>query len=354
MVETNSEKAATQKMIQLPDSLRIIANVHIEKFSFGKFAASAVDGDVVYNPKTLTIHGFSMQSQGGNMFSDVTINQRAEKISSDIKAKFHNVDIGDMFYAFNNFRQNVIVAENIDGTLSGSAKVHAAWDIYLNPFLNELDVTTKLVISNGELIDYQPMLGLSRFINVDELRHIKFNKLETSVRIENQIVSIPQTHINSTAISLVASGEHSFDNAYRYRTQVQLADVLWHKARKKRPESNEFGYVVDDGLGRTTLPLIIEGKSTDFEVRYDKRTARSNFRERLKEEGDTWRKLLGKDEQKEEVNTNSMHIEWEEEESTENIEETNETEIAIQPIEQEENTDTEEEKPEFIIEWNDE
>ncbi len=335
-------------LVQFPDSIRLFADINVDNFSFGKFTAKAVRGHVIYNPKVLTVSNFSMQSQGGSLTSEITLRQEPSRIIADVSSRVEQVDIRDMFVAFNNFRQNVIESEHIDGTLTGQAEVRAAWDLNLTPLLDVLDVRSQWVIANGELIDYPPMMGLARFINVDELRHIRFERLETAVIIRNQQVNIPQTVINSSAISLTGSGIHKFDNSYNYRMQVQLADVLWKKARKKQPESDEFGFVVDDGLGRTTLPLLVKGKDTDFEVQFDKQTAGSTLREKLREEKQTWRTLLGNDAEKEAEESGSR-VEWEEEPDTQNRTQSN-----AQAREENETGKGKENTEEFRIEWDDE
>lgn len=346
LMKTGDSQQESDRQVELPDSLRIIATVDIGQFRFGKFTASNVTGSVMYFPYELQVRNFSMNTQGGSLVSDIDLRQEDDRIKAGIKAQFSEVDIRDMFLAFNNFRQSVISAEHIDGTLTGTASVHAVWDSYLNPELDQLKVESDISIQNGELKDYPPMMGLARFIHVEELEHIRFENLRTQVSIANSMVSIPQTHIGSSAISLDGSGVHDFDNRYEYHMQVMLSDILWKKAQKKKPESTEFGYVVDDGLGRTSLPLVVRGTGSNFEVEFDKAVARSGLRERVREERETWRELLGGRNNTREEQT-EVRLEWEEDSTFREEQETPD------PDETEPDETDEQEVP-FRIEWDDE
>ncbi len=307
MVGSSSEKPIR---VIFPDSLKILAGIYLKSFSFGKFSASDVSGNFSYNPKTIYIRDFSMNTQEGVIKSDLRIDQTDDKLISESYATLNHVDISQMFYAFNEFGQTVITHQYIDGSLSGSAHIKASWDFNLNPIYKDLSLTSQVKIEDGELINYPPIMGLSDYIEVEELEHINFDRLQTSVTVDKEKVIIGQMQINSSAISLTGSGEHNFDNSYIYRFQVGLSDILWKKARKKKPANSEFGYVVDDGLGRHIIPLAITGKDTAFEVIYDKKTAGSLFQEKLLQEKQTWQELIS---QKDSDNIGSqpdIPIEW--------------------------------------------
>ncbi len=299
--------------VGFPDSLRVYSDITIKSFTFGKFNASDVTGIFSYNPKTIFIRNFSMKTQEGSIKSDMRIDQSQDLIITENDASLQHVDMSDMFYAFNEFGQTVITHEYIDGFLSGTIHVRAAWDAYLNPVYKNLNLTSQVTIDKGELIDYAPMLGLSDFIEVEELKHIKFDRLQTSVVVDNEKVTVGQMLINSSAISITGSGEHNFDNSYIYRFQVGLSDVVWKKAKRRKPQNTEFGYVVDDGLGRHIIPLAITGKDTVFEVIYDRRTAGSIMQEKLSQEKQTWQELTSPIDMEIIDSGSDMRLEWEDE-----------------------------------------
>jgi hypothetical protein len=277
---------------ELPDSIVIFANLKADKLFFGKFESSDVNGNIQYQSKVIHITGLSMKSREGTILSDNNITQDAGFYTINTNATIQNADIKDLFYSFNNFGQTVIVSDNLAGRLSGLVHVTAVWDRNFDPVYNRLNLQSEIEINKGEIVNYEPLLGLSKFIKVDELKHIYFDQLRTTINVQQETVYISQTDIHSSAISLTGSGEHHFNNNYIYRLQVQLSDVLWNKAKKKKPENTEFGYEVDDGQGRTTLPLKIKGRGTDFEVSYDLHTAGTLFFDKFRKEKKEAHKLF--------------------------------------------------------------
>jgi len=332
------------KKVEFPDSIKIIASFNAENFYFGNFSANNVVGKVQYQPHTLKIDSFSMNSQEGKILSEIQITQQGDLFVAGCNANLNKLNITSLFKSFNNFAQTVISSENLAGTISGHVQVKEAWNQYLVPQYDMLNLEAEYEIVNGEIINYQPLLGLSRFIEVEELKHIRFQRLQSTVSIHNKTVYLSQTNINSSALNLKGSGEHLFDNSYEYHLQVQMADVLWNKAKKKKPQNYEFGYIVDDGLNRTTLPLVIKGKGTVYDVAYDKKAAVKSFKEKMQKEKEELKSLFSTDTENKpkELFIPEENIEWEE--TDKNPKEEQKTKETPTKKEKEE---------EFSIEWDD-
>jgi hypothetical protein len=127
------------------------------------------------------------------------------------------------------------------------------------------------------------MLKLSKYIDVDELRHIRFKTLKNVIFIKDRQVTMPEMAMYSTAFNISVSGQHSFDNVFDYRLKVLLSEVLFNKARKKRHEINEF-LVEETPSDQTTIPLIIAGTPKDFDVRFDRKRAFDLTRKTMKDD----------------------------------------------------------------------
>ena len=296
----NNEKEADN--ILFPDSIIIDGKVSAESLYFGKFNVRNLSGDIYYNPNELILQDINLNGFSGNIYGDMSISQKKkEVISMNTNAALLNVDIKKLFYSFNNFGQKTISAENIDGRLTGKIEFSTKWTNTLKPITKSIHAQNTLTITNGELIDYAPLMGLSHYINIEELRHVKFNKLETNISIRNEKVYLDQTNISSSAITFDGSGVHGFDNKYEYRLQLGLSDILWKKARKKRSDISEFGYIVEDGVGHTKVPVIISGKGKTYNVKFDKKTARISLRNKFAQEKSELKKLFENSENDESV-----------------------------------------------------
>lgn len=290
--------------VSFPDSVIIQGSAYIKAFSFGKFSTEEIKGNISYRNKKLTFEPFNMNGFDGKLNGKLDFQQiKNQNIVMNADANLANVNIQKLFEGCNNFSQDIIGSQHLNGTISGNILFRSSWTNKLKFIPAELINQSHFVILNGELNDYQPLMGLSKFIDVEELRHIKFDKLAASISIRNEKVILDQTTIASSAITFDGSGMHGFDSKYEYRLQLGLSDVLWRKAKNKKQEANEFGYVVDDGVGHTVLPIILFGKGTSYNVKWDKKTSRNTFKQKVQEEKQELKELFKHNENKDDTTT---------------------------------------------------
>ena len=136
------------------------------------------------------------------------------------------------------------------------------------------------------------MLKLSKYIEVEELSNVRFSTLTNEIFIRNEEVVIPNMDIHSSAFDITASGLHGFDGNFTDKVRVSLSELLARKSRRPTGQDAEFGEVVDDGLGRLYLYLIVEGTPEDITVRYDRRGAMQNIRDQMREEKKELKQIL--------------------------------------------------------------
>ena len=98
--------------------------------------------------------------------------------------------------------------------------------------------------------------------------------------------------IKSSAADLSVSGKHSFDNDYQYHIKMLLSEILSKKRKKNSSNNTEFGAVQDDGLGRTSILLKIDGKGEDIKVGYDIKAAGSEVKNNIKSERQTLKSIF--------------------------------------------------------------
>ena len=91
-----------------------------------------------------------------------------------------------------------------------------------------------MTIEKGELIKFEPMKVLSKYISVSELEDIKFSTLQNQIEIKDRKVFIPKMDIISSAMNVTLSGVHGFDNSVDYHFKVLMSDILFTKAKKAK------------------------------------------------------------------------------------------------------------------------
>jgi hypothetical protein len=281
--ENKDEAANDSDIYILPAKLYLKSKFWFDKFTYDKFSATNMLGDLKYEPGSLLFNS-EFSTMGGDIKGDGFIEQKDDMdFSVRINSNLEHIDIKNLFYCFNNFGQTYIQDKHLKGQLSGEVDYYSLFDPYLKVREESILAETDIKIINGELINFEPMLGLSNFIEVEELKDIKFSTLENQVFIRNSEVMIPQMDIYSSALNISCSGVHRFDNQFNYKVNVELSDLVLSKSHRIEPEFEEH-IITEDGLKRTKIYLKIDGTPDDYHINYDRKGAVGALKTRLSDE----------------------------------------------------------------------
>lgn len=237
------------------------------------------------------------------MFENVRLNALEGEISGDLlfsaqtkenwlmynRSDFNDLDIHQLFEVFDNFGQNEIKAEHLYGKASGNLELEC---LILNGDIDKRSIQSSgyFDIQDGRLKAYEALYQLSKYIELEELKDIKFNRLQNQFLIQNENIYLPRFSVRSSAIDLEIEGNHSFDNQVDYQISLSLAQVLGKKVKK--PKNTAFGYLEDDGLGKTRLFLRMQGDLSNPSIKYDKEQLKDHWISEVKKEKQTIKSIL--------------------------------------------------------------
>lgn len=277
-----------------PDNYNGTIELNAEKFIYENLESQNLSTSIHFNESGFAFNNFKMNTLGGNIFLDMNLVEKPDGVLGfSCNGQIGSIDINQLFKSFHNFGQEFLLAEHLKGKLNSNVNLKVDLNKQLVVIDKSIAAEIKIEVTNGELIEFEPMLELSRFIEVNELKHIKFSTLKNDLLIKDEVITIPTMEIKTSAIDISASGIHKFSGEFEYNLEVLLNDLLAKKAKAKATkEDNQFGVVEDDGLGRTKLFLLIEGNTEDFKVRYNRRMAKDKIRENLREEKNEIKKIL--------------------------------------------------------------
>jgi hypothetical protein len=322
-LKQNTENNTIADTVNLPDRLFIKTRYWIDELMIKKFHASQVTGELIYQPRRLSIPRLNLHSMQGQIDTEGILEQQKNRhFLVKSFSKVSDIDITGVFTSFENFGQNFIMDKHIKGELSGLVNFSAGLDERMKIKKETILADCDIVIQDGELYGFEPMRKLSRFIDVKELEDVKFSTLTNQIFIRNAEVIIPKMDIRSSAFDITGSGLHGFDKNFTYKVKVSLSELLSKKAKKPDKSENEW-VIEDDGLGRVFIPLIIEGSDKGTEVRYDRRGAVQNVKDEFKEEKRELREILNEEfglfkkdttlgQDKEDDKNTNFKLEWDE------------------------------------------
>ena len=279
-----------------PENFYMDLKLHIGLLNYKKFTANTFSGNLLYKPGMLNLNSVTFKSMKGNFSGSSVVFQNINgQFLIRTQSNLENINIKELFYTFNNFDQKFITDKHVNGKLTGEISFSSQWTNSLQIIKRTILAESFVKITDGELIEFEPMLGLARYINVSELKHIHFSELVNRIIIRDEIITIPQMDIHSSAFNISLSGTHHFDNTFSYKTKILLSDVLAGKTIRKKSGTEEFGEIQDDGFGKTSFYLSINGNTDDYKVSYDTKTAMQEVKKNLSNEKKELKKILNQE-----------------------------------------------------------
>ena len=282
--------------VSLPGDIVMDLNFRIDELTYKNFNASNIIGTASYKPRIINFKNLTLKALDGIISGNGFIVQNVDK-SFNGRGSFilDGVNVNKTFTSFNNFGQGFIKAENLNGKLSGNLSLLMPMDSLMKPVVRSLSAEGKYTLTDGSLINFEPVRSLSSYIELSELENIRFEKLENDFFIRNNVLYIPQMDILSSAANFTVNGQHGFDNDYEYHVMILLSELMSKKLKKPKPNTTEFGAVKDDGLGHTSVVLKIENKGNDVKVTYDVKAAGNNLKTNVKAERQTLKTILNQE-----------------------------------------------------------
>jgi len=271
----------------------------VRNFHFRKFDAKNLSADMAVHNRVLTVSDILLQSMQGTITGKATINASSPSHSLlTCNADINRVNINKLFIEFGNFGNTDLVAENLDGRVTGSVLFSGLMYPNLDMDLESIKSHAELIVEDGRLVNYEPMEALSKFLRVEDLKDIRFETLTNQIDIANQIIFIPVMEIKSSALNLTLMGTHTFDNDLNYHFSIALADILASKFRKKNPGYNkqdEFGPIAEDNRGRTMVFVSMTGTVDEPVFNYDKKAVREKINTEMQSQRSEMKQVLNRE-----------------------------------------------------------
>jgi len=291
----NNEKSKKSKTTSysLPQNITAQLKISIDSFKQGEFMAGHVAGIAFLNEGSLKLQNMQMHFHEGNLKGNLNIKQDGATGNFIPVGYFecYNVSIQKLFYAFDNFSQSEITDKNIEGLIDAKMSIAGIWNNQLDCQMNDLFANIDFTIREGRLKNYDPMLAMAKFVNIDDLKDIKFERLSESIEIKDGKIFMSGLDIKNNAVSLlVLSGVHSFDNVMDYHLKISVNDILAQKysLRKKR-NTDEYEETSNGGMN---LFIHMFGNADNLKFAYDRKETIKEIVKQVKEEKKELKEIL--------------------------------------------------------------
>lgn len=270
----------------LPNDIIANINLNLIDLTFDRFHMRNFSSKISYKNKLLKVKDIVLETMSGKITSNVTFEQVVDgKLRLISTTGLDNINVRQLFYEFHNFGQTTMRHKHLKGKIDSEIYLRNEWDNYFNSIDEHLYSFIDVKINDGELLDFEPLMMMSDYISVEELKRIKFSTLENQIEIKNNLIDIPFMEIHSTAIDIAGAGTHSFDNEMDYEFKILLNEILGNKfKRENKKKVSEFGVVQDDGVKGMTMFLKMKGTVDDPQISYNTLRLRESLSDGFKKE----------------------------------------------------------------------
>jgi len=282
-----------KKQIRIPEQPELELEFDFDRITKGELQTRQVSGTLIYKYPGLYIEPVYLETMNGVINSKIAfLDLHRETHQLSMQSSFRNVDIGNIFKTFNNFGQDFLTYKNIAGRISGESEFLAELKDDFSIITSEIISENKLIIEDGELIDFEPMVELSEFLKIDKMDHIRFSTISNTILINDNAIRIPQMDIRSSALNLSASGVHRFDKTYEYHLATRLSEYLFNKARNSGDD--EFNIALDKDDKRTIF-LVLYDEGEGMLIEFDEAQVLKKIRNDIREEKTELKSLLNEE-----------------------------------------------------------
>lgn len=223
----NKLSSAASNIDAVLEKATLHINLDAAKLFYKKFEAASLNADVTLLANKYILNNVGMSHAGGRLdMKGSLVNERPNYLQASINATMDNVDVSKVLYAFDNFGQDAILSENLDGKLS--AKINA--DMGLDEDGQVYPATVKSVVDfslkNGGLINYDPVKRLQKVLfKKRDFENIRFAELTDRFEISNREIKINRMEIQSTVLSFFIEGIYSMRGNTDLSIQVPLNNL---------------------------------------------------------------------------------------------------------------------------------
>lgn len=243
----------------------------VENFNYDLVEGKDFNGSLEFKDKKMTVIG-EAGAMGGSIDIDGTGSfEKLPKFRAKIVC--NDIDAKEFFRQNKNFGQEVLQDRHLEGTLNANMVVSATWDKEGDFLYDELRVIGGVSAKNGELNNFELLEDFSAYANSRDLRRVRFVDMENWFEIKSERIYIPVMFIQTNAMNMLLSGEHTFNNDIDYNIKVNAGQVLLAKIKNQsnlKPQPAKQN-------GLFNLYFNVAGNIDDYKVETNRRKVRKEF-----------------------------------------------------------------------------
>ncbi len=283
-VSEKTPKTATDEGLPFSKNIRLNLQTSFEKCKYDNILVENVEAVLRFQDNIGQLNINQLRTLKGSMTGALMVDARMDdRLLLQFSGHLDKIDLNKLLVDFDNFGQNVITDKNIYGQITSDIQCSMVYLLKERKIdRKSLLLSTQNTLENGRLQKFEPMRKLSRFLNEDSLSDIRFQTMQTSLEIKNEVCTIDQLKIASNAMNLEASGiTYCFDGRIKANIKIALSELLTkrRKARQQKEKVTEFGVEEEEmtvNNNRLMIPITVSGTIDNPIFKYGLRVERNS------------------------------------------------------------------------------
>jgi hypothetical protein len=209
--------------VEVPGNIDFTLTSKLKKLKYDKLDIDNVDGIILIKDKKVSLTNLSMNLLQGSLVMSGEYNAQDIKTPFvDLKVDVNKVDIPSAFASLNTIRMLVPVAERAKGNVSTSISLTSFLDQHMNPLLNSLVGSGRLMSRSVEINNSKTFEKIGTILKNDRLKVLSLNDLDIGFEIRNGRVYIKPFDIKIGQNSLNIAGDQGIDQTMNYTILMNI------------------------------------------------------------------------------------------------------------------------------------
>lgn len=252
--------------------IRSSVELKAETFEFGKVKAKDLSGSIQQEDRVYDIETTAQAFEGRvNISSNGSF---TPYIIADTKIESEKINISLLFEQFENFDQKFINSDHLSGIVNSKSHVKCLWDKNGDLDRDNLEMDAFFEIKQGELKDLDVLTQFADYVDISELKNVKFSKMSNLIEVRKGEVFIPAMFIQNSACNMMVSGFHSIDQNIHYNVKVNASQTIGNKL-KRRKEKNKI--IPAQKNGWLNMYFNIDGTVDNYTFELNKSLVKRGF-----------------------------------------------------------------------------
>lgn len=181
----------------------------------GKFVFSLLRAPFAFESETLTIDRLTADLAGGKVRGDLELSPEEGGTPFTTKIEFEEVDLARLLVESGN--ANVRAQGRLKGFLELSGQARSRED---------LEGRGAIVLTNGEMEQYEVLQQIGRILAIDDLQHLKLSAAEARYTIRKGNIDVERLNLQSQNLRVDAEGRIKRDGKLDMRARLTLESAV--------------------------------------------------------------------------------------------------------------------------------